>query len=598
MNGHRFVPFGYSAGLNTQDFRGYHMITHHLQNFGRSSIVHSSVPRWFYNISNFSCPRWMSNFSPRMVNPYGFGSSLPLHWTPTFYWNLSSYQRPPLFFHGGSMARSGSSQQTFNSYTSRSLGCSMETNVDTPQAKRRKHDPANEKEENLLEINNAVQDKTDPVALQDHELENSCSSSMVEDEKTKNIKVGAIHRKWEDFTSLCKSSQGSSESKETSKGKEKEIFDFSVLSYNILAQDLLEDNSYLYRHCSQPLLQWGFRFPNILKEVKQFDADIMCLQEVQNNHYGMQLKPIMESLGYHCEYKMRTGNKRDGCAICFKRSKFSLVSVSPVEFYRPMIQILDRDNVGLVVLLQPTLSQSAARLCVANTHLLYNPRRGDIKLAQLAILLAEINKLASDGKGGHWPIILCGDFNSVPDSPLYNFIRNGKLIYDGLPIGKVSGQEQSHRGQRALMKPLWPPSLGISTECQYETLKDTENPVHDLDNSNELKDSTSEKNYPMDQLTSAIQHKFKLLSVYSHYLPETNKYEVTTCHSKTAITVDYIFYSTAKNDATESGEDGRLELLGKLALLTEQDLWTVNRLPNENNSSDHLPLLAKFRHKL
>ncbi|XP_072121252.1 protein angel homolog 2 isoform X1 [Mobula birostris] len=576
MSGHRFIPFGHSAGLYTQDFRGHHMIIRHLQNLGRNSIVRLPTPQLFHNIPDFSCPRWV-------INPQGFGSSLPFH------------QRPSLFFYGSSWTRGSSTQQTFNSYTSRTSGCSMEPNVDAHQPKRRKHDPENKNHLKLNDANQATQDKTNCEALQDSELENLCSSSRVKGQENRNLKVGAVHRNWEDLTSLYKNNQDTSESKGTSNGKQKEAFDFSVLSYNILAQDLLEDNSHLYRHCSQPLLQWGFRFSNILKELKQLDADIMCLQEVQNNHYGMQLKPILESLGYHCEYKMRTGNKRDGCAICFKRSKFSLISASPVEFYRPMIQILDRDNVGLVVLLQPAVSQSAACVCVANTHLLYNPRRGDIKLAQLAILLAEINKLASDGKGGHWPIVLCGDFNSVPDSPLYNFIRHGKLIYDGLPIGKVSGQEQSHRGQRAMTKPLWPPSLGISSECQYETMKDTDV----LDNSEALTDGANKKNYPMDQLTPAIQHKFKLLSVYSHYLPGTNKTEVTTCHSKSAVTVDYIFYSAVKTNGTaESGNDGHLQLLGKLALLTEQDLWTVNKLPNESNSSDHLPLLAKFRHKL
>lgn len=576
------------------------MIARHLQNLGRSNIVHFSAPQWSHHIPNFY-PHWMSNCSPWIINPYGFGSSRPFHWTPYFNWNPSFHQRPPLSFYGDLWTRGGYAPQASNSYTSRSSGCSMEANIDAPQSKRRKCDPANKEELNLSEsneTNHAAQDKTDSVAPHGMELENLRCSNIAESQETGAIKVGAVHRTWEDVTSLYKSSHDTSESNETSDGKQREAFDFSVLSYNILAQDLLEDNSHLYRHCSQPLLQWGFRFPNILKELKQLDADIMCLQEVQDNHYGMQLKPILESLGYHCEYKMRTGNKRDGCAICFKRSKFSLVSASPVEFYRPVIQILDRDNIGLVVLLQPTLSQSAARVCVANTHLLYNPRRGDIKLTQLAILLAEINKLASDGKDGHCPIILCGDFNSVPDSPLYNFIRNGKLIYAGLQIGKVSGQETGHRGQRALTNPLWPPSLGISSECQYETMKDAECPVDGLDNSEKL--MADIKNYPMDQQTaSAICHKFKLLSVYSHYLPGSNKTEVTTCHSKSAVTVDYIFYSAAKhNGAAMSGEDGHLQLLGKLALLTEQDLWTVNRLPNENNSSDHLPLLAKFRQTL
>lgn len=76
-------------------------------------------------------------------------------------------------------------------------------------------------------------------------------------------------------------------------------------------------------------------------------------------------------------------------------------------------------------------------LCVANTHVLYNPRRGDVKLAQVAILLAEVDKVARLADGSYCPIILCGDLNSVPDSPLYNFIRNGQLQYQGMPAWKV-----------------------------------------------------------------------------------------------------------------------------------------------------------------
>lgn len=135
---------------------------------------------------------------------------------------------------------------------------------------------------------------------------------------------------------------------------------------------------------------------------------------------------------------MRTGRKPDGCAICFKTSKFSLLSSKPVEFFRRNIPLLDRDNVGLVVLLQPRFHcKVTAAICVANTHLLYNPRRGDIKLTQLAILLAEITNMAIREDGRFCPLVLCGDFNSVPHSPLYNFLREGKLNYEGLPIGKV-----------------------------------------------------------------------------------------------------------------------------------------------------------------
>lgn len=51
-------------------------------------------------------------------------------------------------------------------------------------------------------------------------------------------------------------------------------FDFSVVSYNILSQDLLEDNAYLYRHCHPAVLPWSHRLPNLLAEIQQLDADV------------------------------------------------------------------------------------------------------------------------------------------------------------------------------------------------------------------------------------------------------------------------------------------------------------------------------------
>lgn len=146
--------------------------------------------------------------------------------------------------------------------------------------------------------------------------------------------------------------------------------------------------------------------------------------------------------GYHCEYKRRTGLKPDGCAVVFKRDRFSLVSCHPVEYFRRGIPLLDRDNVGLIVLLRPIDPHSSlTNICVANTHLLYNPRRGDIKLAQLAMLLAEISQVAQLPDSSVCPVLLCGDLNSVPWSPLYRFIKDSRLDYDGIPIGKVENLE-------------------------------------------------------------------------------------------------------------------------------------------------------------
>ncbi|XP_044145874.1 protein angel homolog 2 [Bufo gargarizans] len=375
------------------------------------------------------------------------------------------------------------------------------------------------------------------------------------------------------------------------------------MSYNILSQDLLEDNSSLYSHCRRPHLFWNYRLPNILRELQEMNADILCLQEVQEDHYQEQIKPSLEALGYICEFKARTGSKPDGCAICFKSDKFELRLVKPVEYFRQNIALLDRDNVGLVLILQPkTKGREAPMVCVANTHLLYNPRRGDIKLTQLAILLAEITQVAQIHDGRFYPIVLCGDFNSVPGSPLHRFIKEGALHYAGMTIGKVSGQELYTRGQRILSIPIWPRSLGITQKCVYDSPeKHQEEPERSVEE--QTTEMTAEQIEAPDQrVESRLQHHFSLSSVYSHYFPDTGLPEITTCHSKSAITVDYIFYSASTNDLfRQPGSDvscNGLQLLGRLSLLTEQDLWSVNGLPNETNSSDHLSLMAKFRLEL
>ncbi|KAB1259005.1 Protein angel-like protein 2 [Camelus dromedarius] len=290
---------------------------------------------------------------------------------------------------------------------------------------------------------------------------------------------------------------------------------------------------------------------------KKFKKIIMEQRSGQVWNHWVQFVFVLNFFltGYHCEYKMRTGRKPDGCAICFKHSKFSLLSVNPVEFYRPDVPLLDRDNVGLVLLLQPKIPSAASpAICVANTHLLYNPRRGDIKLTQLAMLLAEISSVAHQKDGSFCPIVMCGDFNSVPGSPLYSFIKEGKLNYEGLPIGKVSGQEQSSRGQRILSIPIWPPNLGISQNCVYEVQQVPKVEKTDSDLTQTELDKT-EALVTAEKVSSNLQHHFSLSSVYSHYFPDTGIPEVTTCHSRSAITVDYIFYSAEKEDV--SGQPGK-----------------------------------------
>ncbi|XP_061668841.1 protein angel homolog 2 [Syngnathoides biaculeatus] len=376
-------------------------------------------------------------------------------------------------------------------------------------------------------------------------------------------------------------------------------FDFSVMSYNILSQELLHANSFLYRHCSAAALAWSHRLPNLLVELRKYDADVLCLQEVQEDHFENQIKPALQARGYECVYKKRTGKKPDGCVVAFKTSRLRLLSSNPVEFFRPGDALLDRDNVGLVVLLRPKdAAASSGFVCVANTHLLYNPRRGDVKLAQLAILLAEISHSSRPSNGSRNPVVLCGDFNSTPSSPLVAFLMAGRLQYRNLPISMVSGQEYGSRGQRLLDNPIWSPTLGINRQCQYESgsasaasSSPSSAPVEQEIDPLSVKDIAKRAAAKDASKSWSLEHDLTLRSSYTPWLMPDGRAAITTCHSRCAMMVDYILYTPL-----ESLPGGRgLELLGRLSLVGQPELEQVGGLPNLRHPSDHLPLLARFR---
>ncbi|XP_070776757.1 protein angel homolog 1 [Enoplosus armatus] len=419
----------------------------------------------------------------------------------------------------------------------------------------------------------------------------------------------------------------------------KASMDFTVMSYNILAEDLLEANQELYTHCPLEVLDWSYRCSLLLEEILKWAPDILCLQEVQENHYHEQLYPALSQMGYTCVYKRRTGTKTDGCATCYRSSCFTEVSVTLLEFFRPEMELLDRHNVGIVLLLWPVVirgSEVKAKgppLCVANTHLLFNPRRGDVKLTQLAIMLAEIDSVVKSCKadGEHCNIILCGDFNSVPHMPLYQLITTGELYFQGLPAWMISGQEDlSYKAHcHRLFAPLWPSCLGITDSCQYTTVKEifkSQKPGKcqlshdfmlqlrfcpaacvrplDLELIPGVTDNTpdaSKGNQPYDKrFRHTISHRLDLESVYKHVLPGSGNPEVTTLHSEMGATVDYIFYTPRRILTTDHKVGGDfasegLKLICSLSLLSEDVLWSMRGLPNHIFPSDHLSLLAKFQ---
>lgn len=364
--------------------------------------------------------------------------------------------------------------------------------------------------------------------------------------------------------------------------------DFSIMSYNILSQDLLEDNSYLYSGADAKNLEWSQRRGRILSEIKYYSPDVICLQEAQQDHYEQSILPEFQQLGYQGLYKKRTNDKPDGCALLYKEDKFKLIDSTLVEFQMGYGELLNRDNVAIVAILESVKTQRPAQICIATTHLLFNHKRGDVKLGQVCLLLAQVEKLTkaalektSNSESGEStiPVILTGDFNSTPYSHLYNFMLFSRLVYEGLYSDDIAGS--GHGRSVCLKRGLLPPR-GVNKNCQFEP-----DPAIQI-------------------VTPSISHPFNLLSAYAHFTQRRgrNCKEITTHHGRADTTVDYIFYSIASKQTKPSRGgflypvnivEDRLKLVARLDLLTSFEAQEAGSLPNGQFGSDHLCLMCKFR---
>ncbi len=119
-------------------------------------------------------------------------------------------------------------------------------------------------------------------------------------------------------------------------------------------------------------------------------------------------------------------------------------------------RVMSKDNIALVCLFENRTTDS--RLVVANAHLYWDTAFRDVKLLQAAMLIEEVDKVAArfaryppkvpPPKPGaphdadrpkpsptykeatEIPMLICGDWNSMPDSTIYDFFEHGQVSHD------------------------------------------------------------------------------------------------------------------------------------------------------------------------
>ncbi|KAG8272773.1 Protein angel 1 [Homalodisca vitripennis] len=249
---------------------------------------------------------------------------------------------------------------------------------------------------------------------------------------------------------------------------------FKVVSYNVLADFCMRRYISQYQHSPPETFNWSFRRNTIVNELKaeqpdgvlkQRPPDIVFLRGVltaeidstellsrvnlrcsrpsrsrdlfERWHHSTQyafnstlprLHRLGNSLprGYHCMYMARGKERVDGCAVLIKSSVFHVERFVTVELKCHEFPLLRYPNVGIILQLG-VKNYPGHYIVVANTHLLPTPSGDNIRICQLALFIAEIDKVACYAHNKYYPVILAGDLNSRSDSHVISLLRNGSV---------------------------------------------------------------------------------------------------------------------------------------------------------------------------
>ncbi|KIW16792.1 hypothetical protein PV08_03982 [Exophiala spinifera] len=346
-----------------------------------------------------------------------------------------------------------------------------------------------------------------------------------------------------------------------------------ALNYNILCARYATSSQYGY--VPERVLTWAYRKTLILEEIREINADIVCLQELDRTSYDDFFRAELSRSGYKGYYAQKSRAETlgenakfvDGCGTFWKDKKYMQLDSQHLVLGRKAVEragasvsadmlnrVWQRDDIATVVFLENRVTGS--RVIVANAHVYWDPAFKDVKLIQTAVLMEEVGKLAdkyakmppatnkqafrfsevedeqlpepgpslSYNSGTQIPMIICGDFNSGANSAVYElFTQKG-----------MSARHNDLAGR------------------DYGSLTD-----------------------------NGLQHQFTLKSSYAAIedeMPFTN-------YTPSFVDVlDYIWYSS-----------NTLRVIGLLGAIDPEYLKRVPGFPNFHFPSDHIAIVAEFK---
>lgn len=206
--------------------------------------------------------------------------------------------------------------------------------------------------------------------------------------------------------------------------------EIKVMSYNVLAQALIRRKLF---PTSGGALKWGPRSQVLVAEFAYYDADIVCLQELDFIQYNSFWKSEFRKRGYLSQY-YRSDTKNHGIAIFYKDSMFKFkhslfINYDKVKTGDIKPSTITR-NVGLMVyltftdsVLEKHTNLSCEGLIIGTTHMFWHPFGTAERTRQTYIVLQQMKEFTKTlnllyGAEKKFYRLFAGDFNSQPfDSP-------------------------------------------------------------------------------------------------------------------------------------------------------------------------------------
>lgn len=219
-----------------------------------------------------------------------------------------------------------------------------------------------------------------------------------------------------------------------------------VVSYNTLADKYVDGKKFMY--CPPFAQVIHYRKQLILKEIEGYNADIVCLQEVDVSQFKSYFEKKFQPIQLRCFYNRKGDCLSEGLLIAFDIKRFEYLKYRHIILrkvvgrnpYKKVAQLLDQNpEVAKEFFKQHTSIQTlilrdkftSRYLIVANTHLYYRPEADHIRLLQAFMITIHLTNLRYEVMNSYHSnnvgIIFCGDFNSDLSRSLYGFMTRGTI---------------------------------------------------------------------------------------------------------------------------------------------------------------------------